>query len=273
MRGIFIPCGTHCVKICYIRGMPFDNETSTGQQTQPSAQPSPASPEYTPAPASAASGDQTQPATPAENVTATGTGQAVHNVDNARRRVRGAAMRRIGDRISELEQRLSEYEGKDDEFSKAKLARLNDRIEDLRTVSDDGDAAEFENEVYDELGPEMGRSLMRQTERYAEYVNRNEPELLKLSARRGGKVLLHEWCKRMDVPELREEWMGMTSYEKGEVLSKFFKQINSALSGNTVGGKARPEAPVPGSGRDGGSGAPANDFAAQLEAARRRRQL
>lgn len=189
--------------------------------------------------------DQPRPET--ENVHRT-------NWNNAQRRIRSREASRR--RIAELEQRLAQFEGKTDDMSKFHAQQLHDRIDDMTAMADDDRWADFSERAYEELG-DGAQQLLEQSDRYADYVNAREPDLVNYVNRPNGLRLYKAWCDRMDQPELRQQWLGMTRYEKNRVLDNFYRQLNATP-------KAKANVPVPAGGRETASDQPTDDFGIEL---------
>lgn len=189
-----------------------------------------------------------QPRPEAENIHRT-------NWNNAQRRIRSREASRR--RIAELEQRLAQYEGKTDEASKLQAQQLHDRIDDMTALTDDDRWSDFSERAYSELG-EQAPQLLEQSDRYADYVNAREPDLVQYVNRPNGMRLYKAWCDRMDQPELRRQWLEMTRFEKNRVLDNFYRQLNAAPK------PAKTNVPVPAGGRDTASDQPTDDFGVEL---------
>lgn len=189
-----------------------------------------------------------QPGPEAENIHRT-------NWNNAQRRIRSREASRR--RIAELEQRLAQYEGKTDEASKLQAQQLHDRIDDMTALTDDDRWSDFSERAYSELG-EQAQQLLEQSDRYADYVNAREPDLVQYVNRPNGMRLYKAWCDRMDQPELRRQWLEMTRFEKNRVLDNFYRQLNAATK------PAKTNVPVPAGGRDTASDQPTDDFGIEL---------
>jgi hypothetical protein len=233
-------------------------EQPIGQQTvqpEPTVEPNTAqTPEPTP-------NADVKPTDEGEPQTAT----KVHstNWNNGRRRIEQRQSMKA--RIKELEDRLAQYEGKDDDYSRFQREQINDRIGDMRAMTADADATEFAARAEQWFGDET-EQFMSDTYRYAQYVNTNEPDLLRYAQREYGPILLHEWYKRMDNPALRQQWLEMTAYEKGSVLSKLYTQIADIVkqSQNPPKAPQQQNIPVPNGGRQSPAPAPDGDFGAAL---------
>lgn len=188
--------------------------------------------------------------------------QKQNNWSNGQRRIQ--QRQSLKARVKELEARLAEYEGKDDDYSKFQSQQLQDRIDDMNAISADAEANDFADHASQFFGDETP-AFMSNVYRYARYVNANEPDLLRYTQREYGPILLHEWMQRMDNPQLRAQWLQMTAYEKGRVLDNFYKQIGQVIS-QYGKGQATAQAPtarqtsvpVPNGGRQS-PGAPATD--------------
>lgn len=189
-----------------------------------------------------------QPRPEAENIHRT-------NWNNAQRRIRSREASRR--RIAELEQRLAQYEGKTDEASKLQAQQLHDRIDDMTALTDDDRWSDFSERAYSELG-DQAQQLLEQSDRYADYVNAREPDLVQYVNRPNGMRLYKAWCDRMDQPELRRQWLEMTRFEKNRVLDNFYRQLNATPK------PAKTNVPVPAGGRDTASDQPTDDFGVEL---------
>lgn len=185
--------------------------------------------------------------------------QKQNNWSNGQRRIQQRQSMKA--RIKELEARLAEYEGKDDDFSKFQSQQIQDRIDDMNAISADAEANDFADHASQFFGDETP-AFMSNVYRYARYVNANEPDLLRYTQREYGPILLHEWMQRMDNPQLRAQWLQMTAFEKGRVLDNFYKQIGQVISQYGKGQAPAParqqSVPVPNGGRQS-PGAPATD--------------
>lgn len=168
-------------------------------------------------------------------------------------------------RVRFLEEKLKQYEGKDDDYSKFQADNLQERIADMQAMDADAEA----NELYDRAEPWFGedtQQFMQNVGRYAQYVNANEPDLLRYYQREYGPILLHEWMQRMDIPQAREQWLQLTTFEKQKVLDNLYTQIAQVISRyNTAPKKsASQNVPVPSGGRQSPSSEPSDDFGVEL---------
>ena len=168
-------------------------------------------------------------------------------------------------RVRFLEEKLKQYEGKDDDYSKFQADNRQERIEDMRAMDTDAEV----NELYDRAEPWFGEDTERFVQnvgRYAQYVNANEPDLLKYYQRDYGPILLHEWMMRMDTPQARTQWLQLTAFEKQKVLDNLYTQIAQVIkqyNGPAKGGKPQ-NVPVPSGGRQSLSSEPSDDFGVEL---------
>ena len=197
------------------------------------------------------------------------------NWNNGRRRIQ--QRQGLKARIRDLETRLAQYEGKTDDYSRFQHDNLQERLADMQAMEAENQAAAFEERASQWLGEDTPK-FMQDTYRYAEYVNANEPDLLKMSAREYGPILLHEWYKRMDNQQLRAQWFQMTQFEKGQVLNNLYNQISQvvqqARSGQPQGmPQVKPQnnnVPVPRGGRQTAAAADPDDFSQAFNEAMQR---
>lgn len=215
---------------------------------------------------------QTASAQPDEAVRANDTASAdnakeahQNNWNNGQRRIRQRQSMRA--RIAELEQQLAQFKGKDDDESRFRAEMVQERLGDMQAMNADAEAEAFANRAEQWFGEDT-EQFMSDTYRYAQYVNANEPDLLRYANREYGLILLHEWYKRMDNPTLRQQWLGMTSYEKGAVLNNFYNQIANivaqAQKGNAQPAPKPQNVPVPNGGRQSAANGPTDDFGIAL---------
>ena len=183
-----------------------------------------------------------------------------NNWNNGRRRIQQRQSMKA--RIRELEARLAQYEGKDDDQSKFYSEQIKDRIDDLHAMDADNDATALADHASQFFGEDTD-AFMQNVYRYAEYVNNNEPDLLKYTQRQYGPILLHEWMQRMDNPNLRNQWFNMTMFEKSRTLDNLYNQIGSLIKKYNERGATAPakqNVPVPAGGRQTPSPTPSDDF-------------
>lgn len=197
--------------------------------------------------------------------------QARQNWNNGQRRIRGRQA--LQQRVQQLEAELAELRGKKDDVSQFRAGLVQDRLDDMNAMAADAEANAFADRAAEWFGDET-EQFMQDTYRYAPYVNKNEPDLLRYANRDYGLVLLHEWYKRMDVPQLRTQWMGFTAFEKGRVLDNLYNQIADVVRRSQNQNAPQPRnVPVPNGGRQSAAGVQTDDFGIALgEALNRHRK-
>ena len=183
------------------------------------------------------------------------------NWNNGKRRI--AQRQSAKARIRELEAQIAELQGKNDDYSRFKSEQIQDRIDDMRAIDADAEATAFADRASQWFGDDTD-AFMQDTYRYAEYVNRNEPDLLRYSQREYGPILLHEWYKRMDNPTLRAQWLGFTVYEKGAVLNNLYQQITNAVQRAKAPASTPKNVPAPAGGRETPAPTDGSDFGIAL---------
>lgn len=217
-----------------------------------------------------------QPTETAVGQTSQGVEQGGQNDAEVRKQNWSNGQRRINQRqslkarVRFLEEKLKQYEGKDDDYSKFQADNLQERIEDMRAMDTDAEV----NELYDRAEPWFGEDteqFVQNVGRYAQYVNANEPDLLKYYQRDYGPILLHEWMKRMDIPQARTQWLQLTAFEKQKVLDNLYtqiaqviKQYNDQSKPQSQAGGTPQNVPVPSGGRQSPSSEPSDDFGVEL---------
>lgn len=151
------------------------------------------------------------------------------NDHNAQRRIR--KRERQAARIAELEAQLAEYQKLDEETKKNPAVqdaavRLENRIADARDDYNEEAYEAFADRICNVFGDEKGQQALTLIDRYAKYVNKNEPELRQMAQRPVlGDLLLVEWCTRMNSRSQREQYMSLTRYEKNQYLANLYNTI------------------------------------------------
>lgn len=190
--------------------------------------------------------------------------RAQSNWNNGRRRIQ--QRQGLKARIRELEQQLAKYEGKDDDQSRFYQGQIQDRIDDLNAMNADAEANDFANHAEQFFGEDTD-AFMQSVYRYSQYVNENEPDLLKYTQREYGPILLHEWMQRMDNAQLRSQWLGMTAFEKQKVLDNLYRQIGEVIKNYNQGARqpvTPKQVPVPNGGRQSPGPEATDDFGIEL---------
>lgn len=156
---------------------------------------------------------------------------------NAQRRIRQreGLVRKKDDEIRKLKERLARYESKayPTELDSMRVDSLKEQIEDAEDeFKEQAEAYEqerldaFNYQVAQEVGERYAEVAPILIQRWASYVNDNEPELLKLSQRPLGKHLLFEWCSRVEGnPKALQAWNLMSNYEKSEKLTQLYRAV------------------------------------------------
>ena len=182
------------------------------------------------------------------------------NYRNAQKRIERKRSRRNAEaRMAELTERLKGYEGATDPAKVQEARQLEDRILDMKAVSDDDAENDFESRAESVFG-ENTPKFLEDSARYGEYINKCEPEVRAYIDRPYGLVLLRAWYRRMDQQNLRQEWLGMTPYEKGRALDNLYRSIRDGIE-NRGSAQTRPQvvAPVPAGGRSTSTHQPTGD--------------
>lgn len=217
--------------------------------------------------------------------------------------------RRQKERLLQLQKERDELLQKDDERSHLLAEMKKERIEEILQQEQEERQQAWQDECYRIFDqPGEAEQFMAMADKYANYIIHKEPTLNSMIGRPYGKLLLKAWMDRIaEDPVRRQEWLGMTEYEKGAVLTHFYGQLEAMgqqnaerrnnQSGNQMppaGGKPAPqgqnlgqpnpapapagqpqpnEVPVPGSGRNTSTMPPSNNFALMLQDAMNKRGI
>lgn len=160
------------------------------------------------------------------------------NNANAQRRIRQRESRLAAKdaEIERLRKKIEKLEckGELNELEQMRLDSLNDQVEDATSEYDE-EARLKAQEEYDafndrvayEVGSDNANDAIEKIQKYAQYVNKNERELVKMCKTRPyGTHLLYEWCTRMEKsPTALAQWESMTTYEKSRWMSDVYQLI------------------------------------------------
>jgi hypothetical protein len=174
---------------------------------------------------------------------------------------------RVNSRIQQLRQEQQELLATQDPQSILLAHQKGSEIENLQALQQDAQYSEWSQRAAECFGNDADRFL-DQSERYGEYVNKNEPELVSYIDRPFGMFVYKSWMDQMENGDFRNRWVGLTAYEKGAVLNTIYKQIINfangtqqqpqppvqtpapqSPAGNQPSNPAPADVPVPGSGR------------------------
>jgi len=208
-------------------------------------------------------------------------------------------------RLQEERDRYADKEGPD--FDETMVKVKDDQLEQLQREAQEEAQREWEGEAHEIFG-EDAQQFIEDSKRLANWINTREPEIQAWIDKPFGKHLLKGWMDKVaKVPENANAWERMNSYEKSQMLSKYYSEIQKFAedyaagrideNGNPVqkqtppqeaGGQPQsqpkqdtppqqtptPNVPVPGSGRSNSQvSGPSDNFGIALANARAKRGL
>jgi len=159
--------------------------------------------------------------------------QKVENNANAFRRI-SRTNEKLRRKINQLTERIQKLEGSTRPEEILEQNRLVQEANTYQTMVDATEADEWENRAYTVFGNNAPR-FIEYSQRYAEHVNRNEPELSSYIDRPYGFVVLNEWFRQMDDVNNQRQWLSMTGYEKGKILDTYYNQLVQLAKGSSNG--------------------------------------
>lgn len=154
--------------------------------------------------------------------------QVRHN--NAVRRIQ-ETNKQLRSKVGELEKQIRQLQKSNKPEDVAKVDRLLDQHETYSNIVSNGEREAWEQEAVSVFGDEAP-IFLELTDKYADYINANEPQLLDYMGTTYGLILMAEWVKRMEVPQYRLEWQGFPSYKKAQVLGRFYEEIEKLAKNN-----------------------------------------
>lgn len=85
---------------------------------------------------------------------------------------------------------------------------------------------EWQREAYEMFTPEDAQQFLADSQKYADWINKNEPELSKYINRPYGRYLLKGWFDKVAKnPELADRWEAMNPYQKYQMLEKHYREL------------------------------------------------
>lgn len=85
---------------------------------------------------------------------------------------------------------------------------------------------EWQREAYEMFTPDDAKQFLEDSQRYADWINKNEPELSKYINRPYGRYLLKGWFDKVAKnPELADKWEAMNPYQKYQMLEKHYREL------------------------------------------------
>lgn len=218
--------------------------------------------------------------------------QRDNNFRNMSRRIRQReSFNRVNSRIQQLRREQKELLDTQDPQSILLAHQKGSEIENLEALQQDAAYNDWAQRAGECFGAEAD-AFLEQSERFGEYVNKNEPEIVSYIDRPYGMFVYKSWMDQMANGDFRNRWVGLTAYEKGAVLNTIYKQIinfaNGAQqqpqspvqtpapqvpAGNQPSNPAPANVPVPGSGRTSNQIPSPGSFGEALENALNKRGI
>ena len=85
---------------------------------------------------------------------------------------------------------------------------------------------EWQREAFEMFTPDDAKQFLEDSQRYADWINKNEPELSKYINRPYGRYLLKGWFDKVAKnPELADKWEAMNPYQKYQMLEKHYREL------------------------------------------------
>ena len=170
--------------------------------------------------------------------------QRDNNFRNMSRRIRQReSFNRVNSRIQQLRREQKELLDTKDPQSILLAHQKGSEIENLEALQQDAAYNDWAQRAGECFGAEAD-AFLEQSERYGEYVNKNEPEIVSYIDRPFGMFVYKSWMDQMDNGDFRNRWVGLTSYEKGAVLNTIYKQILNFANGAQQQSQSQPQVQV-----------------------------
>lgn len=170
--------------------------------------------------------------------------QRDNNFRNMSRRIRQReSFNRVNSRIQQLRREQKELLDTQDPQSILLAHQKGSEIENLEALQQDVAYNDWAQRAGECFGAEAD-AFLEQSERYGEYVNKNEPEIVSYIDRPFGMFVYKSWMDQMGNGDFRNRWIGLTSFEKGAVLNTIYKQILNFANGTQQQSQSQPQVQV-----------------------------
>lgn len=127
------------------------------------------------------------------------------------------------DRLSR-EKEAFEQEGEDQNPTMAQVKE--DQIRELQIQMVRELQAEWQREAYEMFTPEDAKQFLADTQKYSDWINKNEPELRQYMNKPYGRYLLKGWLDKVAKnPENADKWQAMNTYQKYQMLEKHYREL------------------------------------------------
>ena len=86
--------------------------------------------------------------------------------------------------------------------------------------------AEWQREAFEMFTPEDAKQFLADTQKYSDWINKNEPELRQYMNKPYGRYLLKGWLDKVAKnPENADKWEAMNPYQKYQMLEKHYREL------------------------------------------------
>lgn len=126
------------------------------------------------------------------------------------------------DRLNREKEAFEEGENQNPTMAQVK----DDQIKELNIQMVRELQQEWQREAFEMFTPEDAKQFLEDSQRYADWINKNEPELSKYINRPYGRYLLKGWFDKVAKnPELADKWEAMNPYQKYQMLEKHYREL------------------------------------------------
>lgn len=122
------------------------------------------------------------------------------------------------------EKEAFEQEGENQNPTMAQVKE--DQIKELNIQMVREMQAEWEREAYEMFTPDDAKQFIADSQKYGEWINKNEPELQQYVNKPYGRYLLKGWIDKVAKnPANADKWEAMNPYQKYQMLEKHYKEL------------------------------------------------
>lgn len=128
--------------------------------------------------------------------------------------------------LDRLNQEKEAFEQEGENQNPTMAAVKEDQIKELNIQMVRELQAEWQNEAYEMFTPEDAKQFLEDTKTYADWINRNEPELRQYMNRPYGRYLLKGWLDKIAKnPANADRWESMNPYQRYQMLERNYKEL------------------------------------------------
>lgn len=128
--------------------------------------------------------------------------------------------------LDRLNQEKEAFEQEGENRNPTMAAVKEDQIRELNIQMVRELQDEWQREAYEMFTPDDAKQFLEDTKTYADWINKNEPELRQYMNRLYGRYLLKGWLDKIAKnPDNADKWESMNPYQRYQMLERNYKEL------------------------------------------------